>query len=321
LTRYLVAGGSGFIGSHVTARLLARADAEVVVYDNLVSGQRWYLDPLREDPRLTVVESDLKDAEALQAAMEGCEHVFHFAANPDIAKAVETPGIDFWDGTLLTNNVLEACRITGARRLTYASGSGVYGDRSDRNADESFGPLEPVSTYGASKLASEAMICAYSHMFEIEGMCFRFANVVGPRQTHGVTYDFVRRLMDDPERLVIWGDGQQSKSYIHVGDVVAAMLTVGDRELGGFGVFNVGTDDYVTVREIADMVVERLGLRDVDYAFTGGRRGWKGDVPVVRFDSTRIRGLGWDNRYNAREALADSIDATIEQARRERARV
>ncbi len=311
MPRSFVAGGAGFIGSHLTHELLCRHDSEVVVYDNLVSGRRDYLAEVLDDPHLELVVADLQDAERVTEAMSGCEHVYLFAANPDIARAVQEPGIDFWQGTYLTHNVLEAVRINGVRRLTYASGSGVYGDRGIEDVDEEFGPLIPVSTYGASKLACEAMLAAYAHMFGIDTVVFRFANVVGPRQTHGVTFDFVRRLRDHPAELQILGDGSQSKSYIHVSDVVAAMLMLTEQGWSGFDVFNAGTGDYITVTEIADLVVERMGLAEVKYVYTGGRRGWKGDVPVVRFRSDKLAVRGWRCQRGSREALIDSIDANI----------
>ncbi len=248
--------------------------------------------------------------------MRGVDHVYLFAANPDIAAAIDDPGIDFWRGTYLAHNVIEATRINAVARLTYASGSGVYGDRGRQEVDERFGPLIPVSTYGASKLACEAMLAAYAHMFGIRANVFRFANVVGPRQTHGVTYDFVRRLLEDPNVLQILGDGSQSKSYIHVSDVILAILTVTYHGWEGFEVFNVGTGDYVTVTEIADLVVERMGLSAVSYHYTGGSRGWKGDVPIVRFRSDKLATLGWRCRLSSIEALLDSIDANIAEATR-----
>lgn len=314
MTRSFVAGGAGFIGSHLTRALLVRAEQEVVVFDSLVSGDESHLEGLLDDPRLELVVGDLQDQDAVAQAMRGADHVYHFAANPDIAAAVLDPGIDFWQGTLLTHNVIEAARLNGVPRITYASGSGVYGDRGVHEVDEEFGPLIPVSTYGASKLGCEALLAAYSHMFGIHAVVFRFANVVGPKQTHGVTYDFVRRLLVDPAKLEILGDGSQSKSYIHVSDVVAAMLTLTDKGWDGFAVFNAGTGDYVTVTEIADLVVERMGLQGVEYAYTGGSRGWKGDVPVVRFRSERIAALGWRCAHTSLEALADSIDANIAEA-------
>lgn len=314
MTRTFVAGGAGFIGSHVTRQLLSRPDHEVVVFDNLSSGSESRLADVREHERLRFVVGDLKDLDGVVEAMEGCGQMFLFAANPDIAKAVEEPSIDFWQGTYLTNNAIEAARVTGVERIVYSSGSGVYGDRGTVPVAEDFGPLHPVSTYGASKLGCEAMMSAYAHMFGLHAVVFRFANVVGPAQTHGVTYDFVRRLLDDPHRLRILGDGQQSKSYIHVSDVAAAMLAALDRGFEGFDVWNAGTEDYVTVEQIADLCCERLGLTDVAYEYTGGTRGWKGDVPVVRFDTAKLRATGWSNAYTSREALIDSIDHNIVEA-------
>jgi UDP-glucose 4-epimerase len=315
VTRYLVAGGAGFIGSHLVPRLLAMPEASVKVVDNLSSGSESRLADLGADDRLELVVGDLGDLDLLTSQLAGIDHAYHLAANPDIARAVEEPAIDFWQGTFLTNNLLEACRINGVQRLTYTSGSGVYGDRGFEPVREDSGGLQPISTYGASKLACEVMMSAYCHMFGMHAVAFRFANVVGPRQTHGVTFDFVRRLLADPTRLQILGDGSQSKSYIHVSDVVDAMILVADQGWQGFEVFNVSTEDYTTVREIADMVVEALGLRGVEYDFTGGERGWKGDVPVVRFDSAAIRARGWSNRLSSREALADSIAANIAEVR------
>lgn len=314
MKRYFVAGGAGFIGSHLTHRLLERPQVQVVVYDNFSSGQEAYLADVLGDDRLRLVRADLQDAEKVIEASKDCDHCYLFAANPDIARAVTEPAIDFWQGTYLTQNVLEACRVNGIPKLTYTSGSGVYGDRGVETVDENFGPLYPVSTYGASKLGCEAMASAYCHMFGLDALVFRFANVVGPRQTHGVTYDFVRRLREDPTRLTILGDGRQSKSYIHVSDVVGAMLLLEEQGWKGFDVFNAGTGDYVTVTEIADLVVRRMGLGAVEYEYTGGARGWKGDVPIVRFSSDKLQARGWTPRFSSLDALADSIDANIRES-------
>jgi UDP-glucose 4-epimerase len=317
MTRSFVAGGAGFIGSHLVRELMRRPDDEVVVFDNLSSGDRAHLGELLDDERLRLVVADLQSIDEVTDAMRGCDHVYHFAANPDIARAVSEPTVDFWQGTYLTNNVVDAMRVNGVGRITYASGSGVYGDRGAEEVDESFGPLVPVSTYGASKLACEALLASYAHMFGIDAVAFRFANVVGAGQTHGVTYDFVRHLVRDPTQLRILGDGTQSKSYIHVADVVAAMLLLTDGGWSGFDVYNAGTGDYVTVTEIADLVVERMGLEEVEYRYTGGDRGWKGDVPIVRFRSDKLHARGWRCARGSRDALADSIDSNIREAARD----
>ena len=312
--KYLIVGGAGFIGSHFTDALLSNPNiARVTLYDNLSSGREWHYEQHLRDSRFRVARGDVADLEQLCAAMEGHDVVFHLASNPDIARAAREPEVDFYQGTLLTNNVVEAMRTTGAKRILYASGSGVYGDLHEHEAAEDHGLLEPVSTYGASKLAGEALISAYCFMFDLTGCAFRFGNVVGARQTHGVAFDFVRRLLVDPTRLTILGDGTQSKSYIHVSDVVSAVLTAANNpESRRFEVFNVATDDYITVSEIAELVVECLKLKTHPrFEYSGGDRGWKGDVPIVRLNTNRIRKLGWTNRFGSRQALHESIVAMI----------
>lgn len=311
-----VSGGAGFIGSHLVARLLRdEGTGSVVVYDNFSSGTDGHLKEVAGDSRLRIVRGDIKDFVQLSDAISGCDTVFHFAANPDIARAVTQPDIDFWEGTYLVQNILEVMRNHGVRRILYMSGSGVYGENANVAFREDYGPCLPISTYGASKLACEALICSYCHMFELKACAFRFANVVGPRQTHGVGYDFVRRLRADPSRLRILGDGTQSKSYIHVDDVLNAVMTANERSQQVYDVFNVATGDYISVREIADLAAEVCGLdpKSVTYEFTGGDRGWKGDVPVVRFDSSKIEKLGWKCGRSSAQAISDSMAAMLKE--------
>ena len=285
----------------------------VTVYDNFSSGRRWHLAAHEGNPRLTIVEADVKDLDALVRAMAGSDTVIHLASNPDIARAATDPTVDFDDGTLLTHHVLEAARIAGVHTVLYASGSGVYGDLGRIEAEEDHGPLIPISTYGASKLAGEALIASYCHMFDLRGRAFRFGNVVGPRQTHGVGFDFVRRLLQEPDHLPILGDGQQSKSYLYISDVIEAVLIALRNEDRAYQVYNVATGDYITVTEIAELSIECVGLQPsaVHLEYTGGDRGWKGDVPIVRLNSDRIRALGWTNERTSRESLRDSMLAMI----------
>lgn len=309
-----VSGGAGFIGSHLVSSLLEAAETErIVIFDNFSSGKRWYVEQAVTDSRVEIVTADLKEVSSVTSAMAGCDTVFHLAANPDIARAITQPDIDFWEGTYLTQNVLEAMRINNVRKILYTSGSGVYGENPTVAFAESYGPSIPISTYGASKLACEGLIASYCHMFGLVGRAFRFANVVGPKQTHGVGYDFIRRLKADPARLRILGDGTQKKSYIHVDDVLRAIRIADRRSIERYDVFNVATDDYITVREIADLAVKVSGLSSTDtrYEFTGGDRGWKGDVPVVRFDCTKIKGLGWKAHRTSAEAVTDAMKAML----------
>ncbi len=312
--RCFIVGGAGFIGSHFTDRLLAEPSVEAVtLYDNFSSGREWRYAAHQGDPRLQVVRGEVHDLDRLTGAMRDHETVIHLASNPDIARAVTEPDIDFRQGTELTSNVLEAMRRSGASTIYYASGSGVYGDIGEKEAYEDLGPLIPISTYAASKLAGEALVSAYCHMFGLTGRAFRFGNIVGPRQTHGVGYDFLRQLLSHPGKLRILGDGMQSKSYIYVTDVIEAVLHAASQPGPCFAIYNVATGDYITVTQIARIAIECASLdpASVTLEYTGGDRGWKGDVPVVRLNTDRIRALGWRCALGCREALRASMTAML----------
>ena len=303
--RAFVAGGAGFIGSHTVAKLLCDPAVEgVTVYDNFSSGKREFL-PF-DEPRLSIVAADISDLNRLCEAIAGHDVVFHYASNPDIARAATEPDVDFWQGTFLTQNIVEAMRRTGVREIVYASGSGIYGDTGTLVLSEDHSPLLPISTYGASKLAGETLICSYCHMFGLKARVFRFANVVGARQTHGVVFDFIHRLANDPKKLSILGDGSQSKSYIHVQDVLAGIWCARAKASEPYNYFNLSTDDHITVAEIADVVVGIMGLTGVQRIYSGGSRGWKGDVPVVRLATEKIKQLGWRAARTTAEAIRAS---------------
>ena len=224
--KYFLAGGAGFIGSHFVNYILKNKLGTITVYDNFSSAGNMILDKDLQNESLKIIKGDLKDRKHLEKEIIGHDIIVHLASNPDIAKAINDPTIDFNEGTLLTNNILEAMRKSKLKRIIYASGSGVYGDTAYTELDENYSPMLPISTYGASKLGCEALICSYCHMFDMKGLAFRFANVVGNRQTHGVGYDFINKLKQDNINLRIMGDGKQSKSYIHVSDVINAIFHV-----------------------------------------------------------------------------------------------
>lgn len=316
MKRYLIVGGAGFIGSHLAGAIFKEEkDTRVIVYDNFSSGRIWHLEESKDNKNLEIIKGDVKDMDSLIKASKGIDTVYHFASNPDISKAATEPEIDFWEGTYLTNNILEAMRVNDVTNLLYASGSGVYGEAGEKEISEDYSPQLPISTYGASKLACESLICSYCHMFGMNAAAFRFGNVVGPHQTHGVAFDFIRKLMQNTHELPILGDGSQSKSYVYVDDVISAMRLLERKSMHNFSYYNVATQDYLTVKEIADMVLETMNLKNVTYNFSGGNRGWKGDVPVVRLNSDKIRRLGWENKYTSKEAMLFSIRSIYEDAK------
>lgn len=311
--KYFITGGAGFIGANLANFLLSSGNF-VTAYDNFSNGRRWHFGLNIENPNLKIIEADVRDENALNAAISGHDVVFHLASNADIARAVTEPDIDFSNGTLLTRCVLEAMRKNNVRQIVFTSGSGVYGEVPPIPVAEDFSPMIPVSTYGAQKLASEALISAYSFMFDMRGMVFRFANVVGPQQTHGVAYDFLLKLTKTPKLLKIMGDGTQSKPYIHVTDVINAFMTIvdcGDANHVGYEYYNVASTDFLTVNEIAKLVCEQMDLNDVEYEYSGGSRGWKADVPLYRLDTSKIRSKGWGNKFDSREAVLDAVNCMI----------
>lgn len=309
--RFFVTGGAGFLGSNLVNTILDRRRGSVTVLDNFATGRREHFGARLNAPELTIVAGNVADYDAVAGAIRGHDVVFHLAANSDIARAATDPMVDFDNGTKLTQILLEAMRTTGVKRIVFTSGSGVYGDVPPTPIPENYSPMIPISTYGASKLASETLVSAYCHMFDIVGTVFRFANVVGPHMTHGVSHDFTRRLHADPSRLEILGDGLQSKPYIHVTDVVAAMLFMLSHQKNGYEYYNVGSEDHLLVREIAEIVIAEMGLKNVEYEYTGGARGWRADVPIYRLDTSKIRSLGWRNENNSREAVVASVRSLL----------
>jgi UDP-glucose 4-epimerase len=300
--KVLVTGGAGFIGSHLVGRLLAKGD-DVLVYDDLSVGS---VDRIRQhfsNPRFRFLKGDLLDAPHTLEASKDADMVFHLASNADISKSMVKTDLDLRLGVMTLYNVLESMRLSGCRKIFFPSGSGVYGDVGTTLTNEDFAPLRPVSMYGASKLACEAIISAFCHMFDMQAWIGRLANIVGSQQTHGVVLDFVKKLRVAPARLEILGDGRQSKPYLHVTECVDAILTIVERANERVNVFNVAPDDTIDVRRIAQIVVEEMHLNDVRFEYTGGDRGWKGDVPTVRMDVAKLKRIGWASKLRSADAV------------------
>lgn len=309
--RTFITGGAGFIGSHMVDAIIDRGP--LTVYDNLSSGSLDFLRNHLDHPNFNFVEGELSDLELVTKSMAGHERVIHYASNPDIARGMLETDLDIREGTLLTYNVLEAMRLTEAKEILYTSGSGIYGDVGTFPTPEDFGPLTPISFYGASKLACEGLISAFCFQYGMTGYILRMGNVVGGRQTHGVGYDFIRKLKKDSHSLEILGDGTQAKSYVHVSDVIAAMLFVIKQTSDTVNIFNMATDDVLDVTSIAKIVIAEMGLSGVELAYTGGDRGWKGDVPQVRLVLDKIHELGWASKLNSAQAITTSVRAMLSE--------
>ena len=305
--RYAVVGGAGFIGSHFVSELLGKGNS-VLVVDNFCSGTDKHIAPFKDNSNFELARTNVEDTEELFSLFHGIDTVIHLASNPDIAKAVIEPRIYFEQGTALTESVVEASRRAKVKTVLYASGSGVYGDAGETILVES-SPINPISTYGASKLAGEAILGSYSFMFGLRSISFRFANVVGGMQTHGVGYDFIRKLQNDPSSLEILGDGSQSKSYVHVTDIVSGVLRAHSRSSSLSNVFNISTDDFLSVNDIAHLAIETSGLKpgSVKFEYTGGDRGWKADVPIVRLSANKLKTLGWEARHTSQSAMKSAL--------------
>ncbi len=307
----LVTGGAGFIGSHLVERLLL--ENEVTVLDNFSSGKREFLAPYLDNPDFHLLDGDLRDAGLLKKAMEGKDMVFHLSANPDVKLGAENTSVHLEQNVLATYNLLEAMRKSGVQRIAFTSTSTVYGEATKVPTPEDYGPLLPISLYGASKLSCEALISSYCHTFEMQSWIYRFANIVGERGTHGVLVDFIRKLREDPDRLKILGSGKQRKSYLEVKDCVRAMIDAVEHSSDETNVFNIGSADTVDVTEIADIVVEQMGLSEVKYDYTGGTngRGWKGDVLVMQLSIEKIKKLGWKPRLGSAGAIRMAIASLL----------
>ena len=295
----LVTGGAGFIGSHLIDALVKKND--VICFDNFSSGQRKFIEHNMD--KIELIEGDLLNRKEIKKALKNVDIVFHLAANPDVRLGITNTNIHFQQNIVATYNLLEEMRIAGINKIVFTSSSTVYGEASTIPTPENYGPLIPISLYGASKLAAEGLISAYSHTFDIDAIIYRFANVVGPRSTHGVIYDFINKLARNSKKLEILGDGRQKKSYLYIDDCINAML-FGLKTKNKVEIFNIGSEDWVDVKKIADIISEEMKLKP-EYIFTGGidGRGWKGDVKIMKLSIEKLKSMGWEPHYSSAEAV------------------
>jgi UDP-glucose 4-epimerase len=316
--RIVVTGAAGFIATTLVPRLLSRGH-EVFGVDNFFLGKRKFIEPHLANPLFHFEEFDLLDRDRLVAYFENAkpELVWHVAANSDISYGTSFTDFDLKGGTLVTYNVLEGMRRSGAKQIIFSSSGAVYGEPSVLPTPENYGPLFPISFYAASKVACEALITAFAHNYEMRAWIYRFGNIVGPNPTHGVIYDFIRRLMEDPSELVVLGDGRQAKPYVYVDDCLDGIEFGYKHATGAVNCYNLAVQDQTTVTEIAEWTIEAMGIdrASVDLRYTGGSRGWRGDVALVKLDTSRMTALGWQPSHGSREAVRRTIREVVEQFR------
>jgi UDP-glucose 4-epimerase len=309
--RVLVTGGAGFIGGHVVERLVGEG-LEVRVLDNLSSGSLDNLAHHKDNSKVEVVIGDLKRMEDVVRAIEGADVVFHFAANPEVRVSTTNPEIHFNENVVATFNLLEAMRRRDVREIVFASSSSVYGEPDEIPVGEE-APMRPFSVYGASKAACESLIHAYSKLYGIKAVVLRYANVVGPRLKHGVVYDFVVKLRRNPSELEVLGDGKQVRSYVYVEDAVEATMIAWRKSGNYFEVYNVASEDWITIDEVADEVMEAMGLRGVRKVYRPVLHGvgWLGDVKRIALRIDKLKALGFKPRFNSKEAVRLTVKALL----------
>lgn len=307
-----VTGGAGFIGSNLS-ELLVRQGYHVTVFDNLVLGRVAFIEHLIDQGSCTFIQGDLLNMSSLLTALPGHDVVFHMAANSDIGLGGRVTDHDLKNGTLATYHVLEAMRQTGVSEIIFASTSAIYGESAAIPTHEDQGPLFPISFYGASKLACEGLMSAFAHNYNFKVWIFRFGNIVGKNGTHGAVVDFIRKLRKNPRQLEILGNGKQAKPYLHVSDCVDGMFFGFQNLHESLNYVHLSSPGATSVDRIANSVIRHMGLRDVEMLYTGGDRGWPGDVPQVRLSPDKFSKVGWKSRFTSDEAVEVAVSELVEQ--------
>jgi UDP-glucose 4-epimerase len=311
--RILVTGGAGFIGSHLVDRLVSEG-YKVRVVDNLSSGRVENLRRHIDSNAIKFVIADLKDPQAALRSVEDVDVVFHFAANPEVRVSSIDPGMHFNENVVVTFNLLEAMRRRGVKEIVFASSSSVYGEPDSIPVGED-APLRPVSVYGASKASCESLIHAYTKLYGLRAVVLRYANIIGPRMRHGVIWDFIVKLRGNPVELEVLGDGSQVRSYMHVSDAVEATITAWTRGGSGYQAYNVASEDWIAVDEVADIVVEAMGLKEVKKIYKPVLHGigWPGDVKRIALKIDRMKSIGFKPRTSSRKAVRTAVEEILEE--------
>jgi len=310
-----VTGGAGFIGSHIVDKLV-NEDLEVRVLDNLSNGDLVNLKKSKDKKNFQFEKNDLANFETVQQSLKDVKTVFHMAANPEVRIGFKNPEISYRENIQNTFHLLEAIRRSDVETIVFASTSTVYGEPEIIPTPETYGPLIPISIYGASKLACEAMISSYCHTYGVNGLILRFTNIVGSRSNHGVIIDFIKKLQNDNKNLEVLGDGKQSKSYLHVSECVESFFFCLSKLNQRIEIFNIGNDDQTDVLSIANIVTKCMGLDNVKIKPTGGvdgGRGWKGDVKFMNLDISKLKKLGWAPQHSSNASVELSTKELLQE--------
>jgi UDP-glucose 4-epimerase len=302
----LVTGGAGFVGSHIVDRLVKEGIKNITVLDNLSTGRKRFLE--KSCNSITFINGDVLDVKTLDKTLKNVDFVFHMAANADVKGNLKDPTKCLIQNTIATSNILESMRKNGVKGLAFASTGSVYGEPTVFPTPEDVEFPTQTSMYGASKLACEGLLEAYSEGYNFNAHIFRFVSLMGERYTHGCVFDFYKKLLENPKEMEILGNGKQKKSYLHVKECVDAMFKAIDSTQQRLNIFNIGHDDYIEVTPIADLVCKELGLKDVSYKYIGGERGWVGDSPYIHLDIRRIKSLGWKPSMSIQDSIKETIN-------------
>ena len=307
--KVLITGGAGFIGTNLISFLLNKyPKIKITVFDNFTNNYKNFEKKFKKEflqKKIKLIKEDLKNKKKLLKETQGIDLVFHLAANSDISLAINNPLIDF-DGTLITSNLLECCRINNVKKIMYTSGSGIYGDSKHLQKEESIKSIKPISFYGASKLACEGLMSSYSYMYNMDISIFRMANIIGKYSTHGVIFDFLKKLKINNSKLIILGNGKQNKSYLHVDDLIEAFFCVLKKQKKNYDFFNVATDELITVKNIAKIIFQTIRVNP-KIEYTGGNIGWKGDVSYIKLSNKKLKKLGWKFSLKTSEAIEKTV--------------
>ncbi len=308
--KVFVTGGAGFIGSHFVNTLLQKKN-DVIVFDNLSTGKSEFL-PEKND-HLKFVQADILDYRNLAKAMQGCTTIYHFAANSNVKKGTQNTYLDLQQGIIGTHNVLEAMKENNVKNIIFSSSMTVYGEPKTKTLVENYGPCLPISLYAAAKLGAEGLLSAYASMFGINAWIFRFANVIGPRLTHGVIYDLIHKLLKNKNYLDVLGDGTQTKPYIFIDDIIAAILFTVDASFERVNLYNIGVRDTISVKDIVSIILQKMHLSQTQVHYAKTKYGWVGDIPQCDMDISKLAQLGFVPKYSSKQAVERTVEALLKE--------